>query len=222
MLCILSPVILILLTGAQAAKAFPLSEMQAVGIGLVALLAMICGAVALFVACGIRIGRYDYLEKDPIDTLYGVDGLVRDRKEKFLPTYTRQLIVGIVLCVAAAIPIFLTFILRGEEMGMPQVASAAALLVLVAIGVLLIVRVSIIWGSFQMLLEEGDYSREAKEDRIRHGGFSRVYWLIVTAGYLAWSFIGGRWDRTWIIWPVAAVAYGAVFGIMKAMRKKDG
>ena len=81
---------------------------------------------------------------------------------------------------------------------------------------------SVIWGSFQMLLEEGDYSRQEKEDKIQHGNLSRIYWLIVTAGYLAWSFISGKWDRTWIIWPIAAVAYGAVFGITKALRKKNG
>lgn len=222
MLCILSPVILILLSGAQALKAIAISEMQAVGIGLVVWIAMIGGAVALFVACSIRSGRFAHLEMEHIETLYGVDGMVRDRKDKFQPTYARQLIVGIVLCVVAVVPMFATYIMSGSEMSIEQVVSVAALLVMVSFGVLLIVHCAVIWGSFQMLLEEGDYSREAKQDRIRHGNFGKVYWLIVTALYLAWSFLSGNWDRTLIVWPVAAVAYGAVFGIMKALRKKDG
>ncbi len=41
----------------------------------------------------------------------------------------------------------------------------ASILVMGAIGVLLIVRVSIVWGSYQMLLEEEDYSRESKENK---------------------------------------------------------
>ena len=221
MLCILSPVLLILLGGAQEFGKLALTENQAAGLGMVALFALVGCAVALFVTSGIRAGRFEYLEKEPVETLYGVDGMVRDRKEKFQPTFTRQLTLGIVLCVIAAIPLFLSQIF-GEEDPMLAVASVGLLLVLVAIGVLLIVRASMVWGSFQQLLEEGDYSREAKEDRRNHGQLSGIYWGLVTAGYLAWSFITNGWDHTWIVWPVAGVAYGAVFGIVKALRQKNG
>jgi len=221
MLCILSPVLLILLGGAQELGAISLTEGQAAGLGMVALFALVGCAVALFVTSSIRAGRYEYLEKEPVETLYGVDGMVRDRKEKFQPIYARQLTLGIVLCVVAAVPIFLSQILiEGDSVW--AVASVAVLLVLVAIGVLLIVRASMVWGSFQRLLEEGDYTREAKEDSKKHGQISGIYWGLVTAGYLAWSFITNGWDHTWIVWPVAAVAYGAVFGIIKALRQKNG
>ncbi len=221
MLCILSPVVLILLAGAYEMKMLPISENQAAGIGLVVLIGLIGCAVAIFVTSSIREGKFEYLQNEAIETLYGVNGAVRDRKEKFQPTYTRQLTLGIVLCVIAVLPLFGSIIISGEE-GFLHVASIAALLVLVAIGVLLIVRSSIIWGSYQMLLEEGDYTPEAKEDRKRHGYISGIYWGLVTAGYLAWSFITNGWDRTWIVWPVAGVAYGAVFGIIKALRQKNG
>ena len=221
MLCILSPVLLILLSGAQELGRLPLTENQAAGIGLTALFVLVGCAVALFVTSSIRAGHYEYLEKEPVETLYGVDGMVRERKERFQPTFTRQLTLGIVLCVLAAIPLFLSQILAEGETIL-AVASVGALLVLVAIGVLLIVRASMIWGSFQQLLEEGDYTREAKEDSRKYGPLGSIYWGLVTAGYLAWSFITNGWDHTWIVWPVAGVAYGAVFGIIKALRRKDG
>ena len=47
-----------------------------------------------------------------------------------------------------------------------------------------------------------------------------IYWTIVTAGYLAWSFWTGAWERTWIVWPVAGVLFGAVIGIAAMFRKK--
>ena len=47
-----------------------------------------------------------------------------------------------------------------------------------------------------------------------------IYWTLVTAGYLAWSFWSGEWNRTWIIWPVAGVLFGAVSGIAAMFRKK--
>ena len=217
-LCICSPILLIILEEAHEAHLLALSESQVNGIGLVAMFTMIAAAVALFVTAGIQGNRFEYLEELPLDTLYGVDGLVTDRREKYQPTYTRSLTTGIVLCVASTIPIFLTSALFGDHDLYLSIA-VCILLLLVAVGVLLIVQVSIIWGSFHILLEEGDYSRDQKEMRKKHGVFSGIYWGLMTAIYLGLSFITGRWERTWIIWPVAAVAYGAIFGIVSLLQK---
>ena len=218
MLCILSPVALILLSGAQEFGLLNWSENTAAGIGLVILMLMILPAIGLFVISGLRISRFEYLEKEPVETLYGVTGMVRERKEKFQDVHTRYLITGIMLCVASAIPLFASMIF--EDKSFLNVAGIAAVLVLAAIGVLLIVRVSIVWGSYQMLLEEEDYSRENKESNQHNGFISGIYWCLITAGYLAWSFIGDAWDKSWIIWPVAGVAFGAVTGIAKVLRKR--
>ena len=220
LLCILSPIALILLGGAQDLGLIPLTDVQAGGIGLVTLILMVGAAVALFVTSGLRTAPYEYLEKEPIDTLYGVDGMVRERRDRFQRTFNSQLTLGIVLCVVGVLPLFLAMIFCNEG-SFALVASIGVMLALIAFGVMLIVRVSVIWGSYQMLLQEGDYSREAKEDLKRHGNLSGIYWGLVTAGYLGWSFITMRWDRTWIVWPIAAVAYAAIFSIVKALTKKD-
>ena len=47
----------------------------------------------------------------------------------------------------------------------------------------------------------------------------KIYWCTVAAVYLGWSFVTMDWQKTWIIWPVAAVFYGAVVGIHSAIRK---
>ena len=98
--------------------------------------------------------------------------------------------------------------------------AVAATLVIVGIGVLLIVRSSILWGAYQMLLEEGDYHRLAKEASRKAAPFNGIYWGLVTAAFLAWGFLGNAWDRCWVVWPVAGVAYGAVYGIVSALRKR--
>ena len=220
LLCILSPVLLIVLGGAYDAGKIALTEKQVGGIGLVFLLLMVCAAVALFILSNIRGERYEYLEKEPIDTLYGVDGMVRERRERFRSTYTLQLTLGVVLCIASSIPMFLALMLNAPDFYM--VLSIGGILCVAALGVLLIVRAAMVWDGFRMLLEEGDYTREAKRDRRRHSAFGTIYWGLVTAGYLAWSFITNEWQRTWIVWPVAAVAYGAVFAIAGALRRRDG
>ena len=49
--------------------------------------------------------------------------------------------------------------------------------------------------------------------------YAGIYWGIVTAAYLAVSFLTYRWDMTWIIWPVAGVLYGAMVEILKLKEK---
>ena len=218
MLCILSPVALILLGGAQSFGLLKWTENMAGGIGLVVMMLMIIPAVGMFIQSGLKISKFNYLEKEPVETLYGVSGMARERKERFQPVHTRHMLIGIMLCVASCVPLFVSIIFKAESF--ISVVGIAAILVLAAIGVMLIVRVSIIQGSYQMLLEEEEYSRESKENNKHTGYISVAYWCLVTAGFLAWSFIGNAWRDSWIIWPVAGVAYGAVAAISSAMRKR--
>jgi transcriptional regulator with XRE-family HTH domain/multisubunit Na+/H+ antiporter MnhG subunit len=221
MLCILSPVLLIFLGEAQDAGRISLTENQVGGIGMAVLLIMVSCAVGIFVTISIHARPFEYLEKEAIETLYGVSGMVRERKVRFQPIFTRQLTIGIMLCVLAVLPLFISMIFV-EDGSYFQVYAICLLLVLVSVGALLIVRSSIIWGSYQQLLEEGDYTREAKAESRKYGWITGSYWMLVTAGYLAWSFITKKWDQTWIVWPVAGVAYGAIYEIAKALRRKNG
>ena len=219
LLCILSPVLLIVLSGLQAGGLLSISEMTAVAIGLIVLLVMIGIAVAVFVTYSLQGQRYEYLEKETIDTEYGVDGMVKDRREKYRQPYSIQLVIGIVMCVLSAIPLFLAMLVFGES----EVASAVsvgAILVLVAVGVFLIVRCSTVWGSFQILLQEGDYTPERKAEAPKYTRIATIYWCSATALFLALSFLTNAWDRTWIIWPVAGVAYGVVVAVTSSLRKK--
>ena len=220
MLCILSPILMILLAGAQEKGLLALNETQVVGLGLAALFLLVGCAVALFVTSGLRAKQYEYLEKEPIDTLYGVDGMVRERRERFRPAFTSRLTVGIVLCVVAVLPLFVSLVLFSEDT-FAHVAAVGLMLALIAVGVLLIVRSAIIWDGFRQLLEEDDYSRRAKEESKRTGWISGTYWMLVTAAFLAWSFLTDSWDRSWIIWPIAGVLYGAVFGILRAVGNRE-
>ena len=221
-LSILCPVPVMLLVGTEQYGRFGLQEIHAVGISLILLFAMVGCAVALFVTSGLRSKRFSYLTEGPIETLYGVDGMVRERMERGNASFVLQLTLGIVLCVVSVLPIFVALMVFGEDAEAPMVVAAAALLGMVAVGVWLIVRSAIVRGGFRALLEEGDYSRREKALSKRFGPYEGAYWLIVTAAYLAISFLTERWDVTWIIWPVAAVANGAFFGIARAMSKRDG
>ena len=45
-----------------------------------------------------------------------------------------------------------------------------------------------------------------------------IYWPAAVVIYLLWSFIFDAWDISWIIWPVAAVAFG-IFATVRRYRR---
>ena len=215
LLCILSPIALFLLGGAQESGRLAITEMQAAMIGLIVLLLMVAGAVLLFVLTGMKGSKFEYLEKNALDTAYGVSGMVRERMQREESDHTRSIAVGVVLCVLAAIPLFVLLLWRGED-EFYGVLGVSAILTLAAVGVHRIVLTSIPWGGYQMLLEQGDYTRTAKRSNRKYSG---IYWGVVVAAYLAVSFVTMRWDRTWIVWPVAGVLYGVLMEIGKLRGK---
>lgn len=169
---------------------------------------ILAGAVAIFISYGIRGKAYEYLKKELIETAYGVKGLVKEKKQDYEGTYTRGIILGVVFCILAVIPLLI-----GIAMEQPEymiTGDVSILLLLVAVGVFLIVSVSTINGSYDMLLQEGEYSQKEKAVKKKFEIYSTAYWCIATAIYLGWSFLSVRWDYTWILWPVAGVLFGAV------------
>lgn len=218
-ICILSPVLLILLAGLSDEEGgYALPEALAVAVGLTVLLVMVTGAVALFIWYGRKTERFEYLEKEPIELAYGVTGVVEKRKKGYESAHGISLVIGVGLCILSAIPVFVLGVL--DEDGMLAIYGIIFCLIIISAGVFFLVRTCVIFGSFQKLLEEGDYTRDKKMAEKRNEAITTVYWCVVTAVYLGWSFHTMEWQRTWIIWPCAAVLFAAVLGINEAVHKK--
>ena len=166
----------------------------------------------------MKVEEYQYLEREPITLQYGVSGIVEKKKQDFQNTYVTNLTIGVSMYIVGVIPLFVAAMFDGSDF--VCVSCVSLLLVFVAVGTFLITRVGMIRGSYQKLLQQEDYSVENKETNRRIGYVGGVYWSIITAIYLGMSFVTLRWDRTWIIWPVAGVLYAAVHGIISAMVRK--
>lgn len=209
-LCILSPVLLILL-GALSAYG-PISENLAAGMGLGILLVMVAAAVAIFITTGMKSGPYEFLEKEPIETEYGVDGMVKELKKQYADTYTRKNVIGVVLCILSVVPLLSIAIATQNEFH--AILGVCFLLILASVGVYQFISGGVIWESYNKLLQEGDYTPDAKRVNKNIGS---VYWPVVVAVYLGYSFITNDWARSWVIWPVAGILWAA---ISAASRKK--
>ena len=205
-LCVLSPVPLIVL-GTMT------EDHTLVGFSLVFLLVLVAIAVYLFVNYGIRDASMQHLEKESFETEYGVSGMVRERRKQYEPAFTRNIAIGVVLCILSVIPAIMAGVMEADDS--TSGISVGILLIIVSIGVNILIRAGMIKSSFDTLLQEGEYTKEEKHLKKKTDDFSGAYWCFVVATYLGWSFWTNNWKMTWIIWPVAGVLYAAVLGIVK-------
>ena len=88
-LCILSPVCLILMGGASDAAVLPFNESFSGFCGLAVLFVMVAIAVALFLLVGAKHSPYEFLEKEEFELAYGVYGMVKEKQKAFYSTYTK-------------------------------------------------------------------------------------------------------------------------------------
>ena len=219
MLCILSPIVLLMLGAMSEMPNYHISENAAAGIGICVLIVLIAIAVTIFILCGMKTKKYEFMEKEDIETAYGVSGMVKEKRDAYHSPYVTQLVIGIACCICSVIPLFGT--LAVSESDFYMVSAVCMLLTLVAIGTYFIVRSAAKMNAMNQLLEEEDYTRQKKHENKKMSGPVMVYWLIATAIYLAWSFTTNDWDRTWIIWPVVGVLFPAFYAIVNGIRKKS-
>lgn len=219
MLCILSPIVLLMLGAMSEMPNYHISENAAAGIGICVLIVLIAIAVTIFILCGMKTKKYEFMEKEDIETVYGVSGMVKEKRDAYHSMYVTQLVIGIACCICSVIPLFGTFAVSESDFYM--VSAVCMLLALVAIGTYFIVRSATKMNAMNQLLEEEDYTRQKKHENKKMSGPVTVYWLIATAIYLAWSFTTNDWDRTWIIWPVVGVLFPAFYAIVSGIRKKS-
>lgn len=106
LLCIVSPIVLIVLACACESSYFGISEDAAAGIGLCVMFCIVAAAVVIFIRTGHASAEFEFLEKEEFETEYGVAGMVKERKKEFGEQYSRLNAVGTALCILSVLPIF--------------------------------------------------------------------------------------------------------------------
>lgn len=194
-----------------------LSEQAAGGISVVSLLLFVASGVALLITNGMKLSKYEFLEKECFSLEYGVQGVTAKKKEAFEGTFRKCIAFGVALCIIGVVPLLLAgSIDAGDRI---YIWCVALLLVLVACGVFLFVWSGMIYGSYQKILQIDDFTPENKQLGENLSWFSGSYWCLVTALYLGISFYFDNWNISWIIWPVAGVLFAALYQILRNIVK---
>ena len=215
-MCIMSPAIIITLSNLYLFEQFSFSENQSQAIALTLFFITIASAVVIFISIGMKFKDFEYLKTEPIETKYGVSGMVKSKMKAYKETYSKYNIIGVTLCILSVLPVILSSF---ADKDLTDGIGVIGTLFMVAVGVFMLVTVGTIWSSFNVLLQEGEYSVEGKAKSKVVGSIAGIYWLLTTALYLFISFYYGAWDKSWMIWPVAGVLFGAVAAIANLVIK---
>ena len=221
-LCVVSPVCLLMLAAMSELQRFGISENAAAGIGLCVLLALVAAGVSIFLAQAAKVKEFEFLEKEPFETEYGVSGMVCERRRGYQDTHTRRSIIATVLCILSAVPLFVVG--SFDTADVYYVAAVCALLLIAGVGAAIFVLTGTLTGAMDQLLEEGDYTRCSKARSGVRGTISVIYWLVVTAIFLFYTFgpMGnGQAKYSWFIWAIGGVLYAAVMGVVSLLQR-DG
>lgn len=153
-LCILFAAPLIFLGSLSETIMPSLSSDLAGGLGMTAMIMMAAVAVVDFIVCEMRLKQFEYLKDEP----FVLDGeaqiWVIEKKQDFETTFITGVAVGVALCIFGVMPLIASSMLKpGNIQELAAGASVAVLLIFVAAGVLLCVRVGMISDSFKLLLK---------------------------------------------------------------------
>ena len=216
---IISGVVLLLVAVAlQSGNVIPVSENAAAGIGVVLLLFSVAAALAIIIPAGLAYSKWGWLGETPFETEYGVDGAVRARDERYQSTFVKNITIGVIIIMLGVMGIVGASLLSSNE-GV-QIGAVAVFMALVTIAVYLFVQAGVIKSGYARVLREGDYAPKGPKDRVVDT-VTTVYWLLVTAGFFAWSFIWNAWDKSWLVWPIAGIGYAIIAAILKGVRGND-
>ena len=218
MLCIVAVIPLLLLSVASEYPSFGWSEELACGVGLVAMFPIVAVAVAIFIRVGFTNAPYEFIEKEPFETEYGVDGLVKDAQKKYRSTYVKYNYIGSCICVLSPIP-FLSAAFTDNDFF--TVVMLTITLLIAGIGAMFFIVSGVRWASMQKLLKEGEYDPVEKKKSSFKETVGAIYWVVATAIFLGWSFITNDWHQSWIVWPIAGVLFVAVMMICNLIINKN-
>lgn len=189
-------------SGGSALGLFPLFFFVAIGVGM-------------FIYSGIRMERYAWIEKG-FQLQSGLKSELESRQEKYMPTFTVAIIIGVGLCILSPISLFATAVFPQFK---PQY-GLVVLLTMVAIAVFVFIRFGMIKDGYAKLLQQGDYEpKHQKNEQAEKvtGVVAAVVFPLAAAVYLLLGFVGGLWHPGWLVFPITGILFGIFSAIYEAV-----
>ncbi|MEY3018192.1 MAG: hypothetical protein RL336_1327 [Pseudomonadota bacterium] len=193
------------------------NQTMAVGLGVIAIMLMVVKGITFFIGANQLQESLDSILLNPFDTDSETQLSLQARLREFAPEHQKQLSIGVgffVLCVAP-----LMFAVAMGATSATILLTLIALLVSISLGLLYVIPASAHQEALKYILNNGDKDAGKSQDTLLAEKVAGIYWPLVVAVYLGWSFWTMNWGVTWIVFPVAGVAFAALVALTKVLKK---
>ena len=178
---------------------------------IVVMVLAVVAAVAVFIVSGISLYRYESFSANSLLLDARTRRELEHQNTRFMSRFAVQIAIGVSVLVLVAGASALLFYTAIRDV---RITPFALLVFAIGPALLPVINAGMTKSAYDCLLGKGHYKYKVinkKTERIV-GTIASVYWPMVVALYLLWSFLSGNWHISWIIWPVAGVVFGALSG----------
>lgn len=211
LLCIYSIVPLLFLEALTENPGINLSSDIASALGLILLFAIVAIGVVQFLRTSQYSDDFEKLQNTPFELAYGVRSIYVEKYKEYKPEYIRKISLSVTLFVMSVVPLLTVSLLISSDM--LEILMVVLLVIIVGMGTYIIIPASMENDALNFLIGEGEYAPHKKSENQRAEKIGAFYWPLVTAVYIGWSLWTMDWGITWIIWPVAGIAFAALIGL---------
>ncbi|MEF3404459.1 permease prefix domain 1-containing protein [Agromyces sp. CCNWLW203] len=217
---VVSPAPLVALVTLSSGGAIGLDQDPAVLIGLACLFVVVVTGVLMVVRRDHELAPFRRLAAGDFTTVPGVDRWAEALAAEVATKRATALQVAIGLWILAASPVLAISLLAPPAVTNSWIGVAVAgTLLMVATGLLVFIPANWAQSVAETLTKTDDDGLVGTERRSIVGVVAAFYWPLVVAIFLAWSFIGSAWGVSWVIWPIAAVLFGAIASGLSALER---
>ncbi|MCL2018994.1 MAG: permease prefix domain 1-containing protein [Oscillospiraceae bacterium] len=191
--------------------------------GITSMIVFVAVAVGILTSTWVKFSNYYYLNANNEFILpEHVRQYAENFKSEFAPKKITMIVTGVVLCTLSSIAVIIPALLMDGEY---VLLGVSVLLGIIAFGVFPLVIMGVTEVTIASLLRSEWYVNEfcGKPDTASAMKIARIvgtvaafYWPLICALYLLFSFLWDSWHISWIMWPVAALIFGAFSGAVGA------
>ena len=198
---------------------FDADPVSGTALGLAILFLGIATGVGLFVTGGVSMSRFDRLDDRELRLEPETVARFATLRERETARFIAGLVTGIVgIILGGALGAVVGALAPGD--GRAGGAAVAGMLALIGIGAASVAIAGIRRGALDRLADPVADAKETRRPSLI-GAIAGPYWMLAVVVFLAWSFVGDAWSRSWMTWPIAAVLFGfiaATIGSVEAYR----
>ncbi|WP_196139020.1 helix-turn-helix domain-containing protein [Aliikangiella sp. G2MR2-5] len=218
--CVCSVIPFFLLMAMAQSSQMNLNTNTATVSGIVIMLVMISFGVSFFVRTSQFTSEMAKIDDEEFELEYGVKSIFQEKLQQFTAIYHQKLSIGIACFILSVVPFLLVVFTSGES-GLIFMMLCVMFL-MVSAGLYVVIPVTSTHSAYSSLLKEGDFHPREREKYKQVEALATFYWPLLVAIYLGWSLWTMDWGVTWIVWPVGAVLFGALAGLMGMLSKSKG